>query len=494
MTKINLEQSEVEVREKRLGSITGFNGTAKELISYCQDGKPKECNRNFSQCTGCNASTAFCQLAMIRDIAVVNHAPVGCAGEFYNYNFIFRVGQKQRGVDNPIHGRYFNTNIQERDTVFGASDKLIETIREAYRRVNPKVIFVTTSCASGIIGEDVEQISQTLSEELGIPVIYCSCEGFRSRIWTTGFDAAYHSILRGIVKEPRKRVKRINVINFWGSHVFDKLFKRLGYELQYIIPFSKVEDLEYISEATATIQICSTLSTYLAAGLEQLYGVIEIKSPPAFGINGTDIWMREIGRVLDCGDEIEKIIQEQHEKVRPEIEKYREKFKGKKAYVTAGAAHGHALMALLKDLGFEVEGAAIFHHDPIYDNGDKTSDALAQMVEYHGDVKNYSVCNKQIYELVNSLNKSKADVIIARHMGMTTCAAKLGIPSLLVTDEQFIIGYEGILKFASRVFDALDKDEFIINYSKHCKLPYSKWWLEQNPFLFLGGNNHVENY
>ncbi len=44
----------------------------------------------------------------------------------------------------------------EKDTVYGGIEKLKTTIDEAYRRFNPKVIFVTTSCASEIIGDDVE--------------------------------------------------------------------------------------------------------------------------------------------------------------------------------------------------------------------------------------------------------------------------------------------------------------------------------------------------
>ena len=125
----------------------------------------------------------------------------------------------------------------------------------------------------------------------------------------------------------------------------------------------------------------------------------EIKSPPGYGIEGTDIWMRELGKVLDREEEIEKIIKEEHERVIPKLEKYREELKGKKAYVTAGASHGHAIIALLRELGLEVQGAAIFHHDPIFDNGCKNSDLLAHDVKTYGDVKNYNVCNKQGFEL-----------------------------------------------------------------------------------------------
>ena len=493
MKQINLQQTAVQTREERLGSITGFNGTASELVQCAHAGKLRDTVRTFSQCMGCNARNAFCQLAMIKDAAVVNHAPVGCAGDFFGFNFTYRVGQMERNLE-PTFGRYFNTCIEEKDTVFGASQKLIDTVREAYRRVKPNAIFVTTSCASGIIGEDVEAVTDELSEELGIPVVTCSCEGFRSKIWTTGFDAAYHSILRKIVKPPRKRTNKVNVANFWGSHIFEKYLNRLGYEPQYIVPFSTIKDLEYISEAKATIHICPTLSTYLGAALEQVYGVTEVKAPPAYGIEGTDIWFRDLGRILEREEEVEKIIEEEHNRVLPKLEKYKDKFKGKTAYVTAGSAHGHAIIALLRELGFEVQGAAIFHHDPLYDNGSKTSDALAQNVKIYGDVKSYNVCNKQAYELVNILNRVRPDIMVARHGGMSIWGSKLGIPTLLIGDEQFGFGYDGVLHYAERLLETLENTEFVTNLAKHSSMPYSKWWLNQDPFTYLGGNTHVENY
>lgn len=493
MSSINLKAAEVPIREVRLGSITGFAGSAAGLVRCAREGKLKDSERSFSQCMGCSSGNAFCQLSMVQDAAVVNHAPVGCAGDFFTFNFVYRVGQMDRKLP-PVIGRYFNTNIEEQDTVFGATQKLEATIRAAYVRARPNAIFITTSCASGIIGDDVEGVANALSEELGIPIVACFCEGFKSKIWTTGFDAAYHSIVRKLVKPPEKKSNKVNIINFWGSHVFDELLEPLGYEADYIVPFSTVAQLARISEAAATIQICPTLGTYIGAALEQVYGVPEIKSPPAYGIAGTDQWLRELGRVLDRPQAIEAVIAKEHERILPKIREYREKLQGKTVYLTAGAAHGHALIALLKELGMEVQGAAIFHHDPIYDNGEPVSDALAHAVSTYGDVPNYNVCNKQAYELVNILNKVRPDMMIARHGGMTLWGAKLGIPTLLIGDEQFSFGYQGILNYAERILETLDNREFVSNLAKHSTMPYTKWWLEQDPFSFLRSDVSVESY
>ncbi|HWQ41114.1 MAG TPA: nitrogenase component 1 [Desulfosporosinus sp.] len=493
MSKINIQAPEVMIRESRLGSITGFKGTAGQLVKCGNSGNLHDCSRSFSQCMGCSSGNAFCQLSMIQDAAIVNHAPVGCAGDFFGFNFVYRVGQMERDLP-PVIGRYFSTNIEENDTIFGAIKKLEETIRAAFERVQPNAIFVTTSCASGIMGDDVESVTENMTKELEIPVVACYCEGFKSKIWTSGFDSAYHSIVRKIVKPPEKKSKKVNIINFWGSDIFTELLAKLGYEADYIVPFSTVKQLEKISEAAASIQICPTLGTYLGAALEQIYGVPEIKAPMAYGIAGTDAWLRELGKVLGKETEVEEIIRSEAERILPQLDEYRAKLKGKTCYITAGAAHGHALIALLRELGLEVQGAAIFHHDPVYDNGDAGADMLDHAVKTYGDTSNYNVCNKQAYELVNILKRVRPDIMIARHGGMTLWGAKLGIPTLLIGDEHFGFAYQGLLNYAERVLETLDNTEFVTNLAKHSTMPYTKWWLDQDPYTFLGGDKHVKVY
>lgn len=484
---VNIKSSEVEIRETRLGSITGFYGSASELCNGSKGGRLCDRKHFFSQCLGCSSGNALCQLVMIQDAVVINHAPIGCSADFSDFNFTNRVGQGKRNI--PFRdAKLLSTNITEKDTIYGGGEKLKITIKEAYDRFKPNAIFITTSCASGIIGDDVESIAEEAEEKFKIPIVYIPCEGFKSKIWTTGFDAAYHGIVRKIVKPPvKKRKDVINVINFWGSDIFTDLFGKIGLKPNYIIPFSTIAQLEKISEAAATVQICPTLGTYLAAALEQEYGVPEVKAPPAYGIQGTDKWFRELGRITGKEKVVEELIKSEKERIYPELEELRGKLKGKRAYVTAGAAHGHSLISLLSDLGMEVVGASIFHHDPCYDNGSQEGKSLEHVVETYGDIKHFSVCNKQAYELVNSLNTLKPDVFIARHGGMSIWGAKLGIPTFLMGDEQFGIGYQGLINYGNKVLDVIETPEFVKNIAAHSKLVYTDWWLNQKTDTFLGG-------
>ena len=132
MSQINIKEPSVVIREKRLGTINAFTGAASEIVEQSAKGQLKDCKRKFSQCLGCNQQQAFCQLAMIRDAVVIDHAPIGCAGEFADFNFTYRVEQARRDLP-PALGRYFCTNILEKDTVFGAAKKHVH--RESSVRI-----------------------------------------------------------------------------------------------------------------------------------------------------------------------------------------------------------------------------------------------------------------------------------------------------------------------------------------------------------------------
>ncbi|MGD0817625.1 MAG: nitrogenase component 1, partial [Methanomassiliicoccales archaeon] len=255
----------------------------------------------------------------------------------------------------------------------------------------------------------------------------------------------------------------------------------------YIVPFTTVKSLERISEAVATVEICPTLGTYLAAALEQEFGVPEVKTPPPYGLDGTDQWFRELGRVTGKEELAERLIVSERERIMPQLDPLRERLHGKRVYVTAGAAHGHSLISILKELEMDVVGAGIFHHDPCYDNQDRKSDGLIHVVKTYGDVKNFNVCNKQVFELVNLLNRIRPDVFVARHGGLSVWGVKLGIPTLLIGDEQFGLGYQGILNYGNKILDTLTTKAFVENVAAHSELPYTDWWLEQGAAGYMKG-------
>jgi nitrogenase molybdenum-iron protein alpha chain len=104
-----------------------------------------------------------------------------------------------------------------------------------------------------------------------------------------------------------------------------------------------------------------------------------------------------------------------------------------------------------------------------------------------------SICNKQEFELVNVLSRIRPDLLLARHGGMTLWGAKLGIPSLLIGDEQWGMGYRGTVNYGKAILEVLENNEFVTNLAQHAINPYSKWWLEQPPYRFLGDDEEEDD-
>lgn len=487
---VNIKSSEVEIRERRLNSIISYTGSAKDLNEKSKI-QSLECgNRSYGQCSDCSQGCAETVTYLIRDAAVVVHSPIGCCNSASPTNLQAGVVTKARGLT-PQKVNVICSNIQEKDTVYGGQEKLREAVYEAKRRFDPAAIFVHSSCAAGIIGDDIDSQADELEEELGIPIIPVFCEGFKSRIWSTGFDAGFHGILKKIVKPPtQKQNDLVNVFNFEGSDTFGPLLQKLGLRTNYVVPLATIDTISKMSEAVCTAHICETLATYVAKGLEQEYGVPEVKAPAPFGIDWTDQWLREIAKLTGKEDIVEQVIASEHLRVRPEIDEIREKLKGKKVYIFAGDSFAHSLANISLDLGLDLLGITTLHHDQKTDGDVEGLDTLSHLIESKGDVKNFTVCNKQPYQVVKILKKLKPDLLIVRHANMTILGTKLGIPTVLEGDANISAGYDGVAKLGNRLYEVMQTKKILENIAAHIEWPYTDWWFEQeDPFYFEGGNS-----
>lgn len=486
---INLKHSEAVIREKRLKAIVGYQGTIKDLAEKSQSGCLKNASRGFTQATNCSSGCAQFYLSSILDAAIVNHGAIGCAGDVAGANAGFKWGQRNRGWDRR-NVRIINTNMTENAVVFGGGKLLREGIQKAYERFHPKAIFVTTSCASGIIGDDVESILKGEEAKLGIPVVPVFCEGFRSQIWASGFDAAFHALLTRIIKPAeKKRPELVNVINFTASGRAEvaEIFGRLGLVPQFGIPYSSIEEISKWSEAAATVSICGTLGGYLGNGLEQAFGVPYVTALQPHGISGFDNWLRTLGNILGKDKEVEEYIAEQKTITAPELEEIKKKLNGKRVVVGMGPSFAHNYIRLLEDFGMDVVWGFSWHYDSKHDHGGSPSCTI-DLTNKEKDIP-VSVSDQQNHEVINLLSKVKPDIFIGRHPGQSVWATKVGIPTIMISDEYSAFGYQGTIDFGHRIIDALTNNSLARNLAKRVKLPYTDWWLEKEPFEFLESEN-----
>ena len=301
-TNINLNMTSVENREYRLGTIIGWDGKASDLIkesAYDERSAKKhggcagkgvgcklcELSSPLNQETMCSNAIVQCQVGNLTDCALIDHSPIGCSGENSKFNLSMHNGLRRRGkpLQNTLN---ISTNLKEKDMVFGASDKLRQTILDAKERFNPKAIFIGMACATAIIGEDIDSIAEEMEPEVGVPIIPLHCEGFRSKHWSTGFDVAFHGVLRQIVERhpTKKQNDLLNIVALWGSDYFSEMLAPLGLRVNYLLDTASFEEIRQASEAVATATFCDTLGGYMATALEESFSVPQIDALLPYGI------------------------------------------------------------------------------------------------------------------------------------------------------------------------------------------------------------------
>lgn len=481
----NFKNANLAVRESRLGSITGFVGDLETLVYRSECGSLKNRERCFSQSSSCLSGCALNALDAIRNVAIVYHAPAGCTAMASNDAIKF--GQIAARINKTTNSVFVCTDLNENDTVFGAMEALRKTVLYTWEEFRPEAIFISSSCVSGVIGEDVDGLADELKDELPVPVIPVHCEGFKSRIWASGFDISDHAVMQGIVKPPKEKRRVINIKNFYESArpQITKIFKEVfDAEPQFLYCNSTVEELSHLSESLCTVCICGTLGTYLGNALEETYGVPYVRALNHSGVAGFEAWLRAIGDAIGKRAEADAYIEKQRAIFMPKIEEAAKPLHGLRAVIGMGPGFTYEIARVLQEFGMTVEYALAWHYDYKYDNGE-VPPALEHLLKTSPKDMKVAVADQQNYEVLNILNRYKPDVYFSRHPGTTVWAIKQGFAAVYVADEYTVFGYEGTLSFAKLIRDTVTNRSFEKNLAARIKLPYTKWWYEQGNDKFI---------
>ncbi len=471
------------VRESHPGRINDLGSTGKEITEDNKKGCLKRADRSFAQGLQCQQINSMAALMSLEDAVFISHSPQGCVGCTSMAVDMYRVGQIHRGIKNVKNPRIIVTNIDQKNVVFGGEQKLRESVKKAVERYNPKLIFIYASCASGIIGDDIDAISRNLQDEYPDTIIVpIHCEGFKSKVCASGFDAAFISINKYILKNIKveKEDGLINLfapttVSFADQIEMERMLNLLGAKVNYIPFYSSLEKIRRIPAAIASTSICKVFADEFMKQLWEEYEIPYSHTVMPIGIRNTDKWYRGIAKVIGKENEVEEIIAKEHERIEPLVKKLRDRLKGKKVFICGGTGRSFAAAALIDDFGMELVGL----ETPTYDE-----DAQVD-IDYLNDIhKNYvvDIANMQPFEQVNLLKKLRPDAFI----GVPSWAAKLGIPTTHVLDgKRPTMGYDGLLFLGNKIADQLENPGFNKKIAEHVKLPYRESWYEEDAFKYI---------
>ncbi|MDR3247573.1 MAG: nitrogenase [Treponema sp.] len=496
-----LDAKSAPSREDRLRASIAFGGTCAQ-VRTCDLARSNGCtnlsNRKFTQAQGCQFTLSLAILNSIRNAVVIMHGPVGC-GICATGNIGQNKAFKQLRDPSAEGLIWLTTNLDEPDVISGGEKKLREAITYADREFRPESIIVCNSCVPALIGDDIDTIIQEMQQETAAVIVPIHCEGFKTKLMATAYDAVYHGILKKYVRNPERREplyqtdyqkfqeayrksRNVNILNVGSMSRADEVeFRRilegLGLNVTFIPCYAEPEDFQYSLETSLNVSLCGTHDDYFVGHLQEKYNIPFIVDTIPIGRKNTDRWLRLVAKHFGIEQEAERFIAAENKLLEEVLEPYRKIIKGKRVYLTGGEVRIVATAEIIQDLGGEVVGFKAHHYDqfvePIFEALHDVDDVV------------FSVATNQPFETSNILNRLKPDIIIA-HVGGNNIASRHGLPILqLFHPGNNYCGYSGVFEVSRRLALKLRNGEFNKQISKNVPLPFKKDWYDKDPFTYI---------
>jgi nitrogenase molybdenum-iron protein alpha chain len=462
-------------------------GSGQELEHNARAGCVKQQDRRFSQAAACAEMMPLCNSALIDGNVVIAHSPVGCSGMLTLINLFNKTGRLMRGLP-PANVRGISTNLGERDVVYGGADELERAILEADRRYNPPAITVITSCASGIIGDDVDALVTRVQPNVKASLIPIQCEGFKSGVVATGYDAFLSSLLR-VIDKPKRGKKRkdtvllINPLSISRPNEveIERLLAKVGLKAQWFPLFTDFANVRNAAEVGGASTLCSLMSNYFFQEFERSFCVPFAEPSMPVGVEFTDLWLRKVGDMMGVSDRVEEVIAAERAAIEPQLAEIREKVRGKRAYVGFNLEKSLSLQSLLTELEMVTVVSTGFEYSDAYGKA-----AIENLNSRCGGKYTLHIGNFQHFEWANLFHREKPDLLVGG-LELGGWALRQGIPVAPVLPHTFFLGYGGALSCGKDIVNSLRNASFSANLGRHVKLPYRQGWYESSPLAYIGG-------
>lgn len=435
-------------REKRLSTISHYNGTLESLLEDTEGDQLKQRIRTLTQINQDEVIAAIRVLASISQAVVIVHGVVGCAASglaFLNEDkHEISLKKKQNGWQK--ENRIYSTNLCERDTILGGEEKLRQAINRAYEETNPKVIFIVGTPVVAINNDDVNSMLYDF-EDIDAKIIPINTDGFKTKTFITGYDLVLHSLLFHVVKgrkEGEAAEEFLNVVsvseNSENRAAIAEILDALEIPYQFVPAGQDIDVIEHAAYAKGTIVLNRDEGGYFAKKLEDIYGVPYIVTKSPIGIRGTRHFIRQIAKFYQKEELAEVYVRNQEEQIGRDYAG--NPLQAKKVFVEASPYEIQRFNTFIHELGGELSGLCV----PYVDENDREA-----FKHLEATAKNIPVIVAvgQLFEKANVLSKRPADCYIST-FGGTSFVAERGTLPINLKDCAYM-GYKGIVRILQSI-------------------------------------------
>ena len=243
----------------------------------------------------CALAGASAFFAGMRDAVIVVNGPLWC------YYFAMRHIEHSQST---ISHRMACTQLDNDAIVFGAEEYLQEALAP-YVEQPPALLAIVSSCAAGLIGDDIAAIVRGAG--LACPVVALDSSGLAGS-FADGWDKAARAALQTVpLERTAAQSHAVNLIGMTDAYYngandareLVRLLQIAGYTVNAVLGNDmSAEDFPHLTQAALNIVVHGELGRGSAQLLEEMYGMPWIAPFPPYGRAGTRHWMQEIADVL----------------------------------------------------------------------------------------------------------------------------------------------------------------------------------------------------
>jgi len=315
-----------------------FHGDLSQLLHKVETGEmiPK---LQASHAPMCKFFTSYYVINGIRHVVPLVHGPTGCP--LYMSDIVrTRECCEERGV--PLEPTACTT-LDESNVIYGGEGKLLEAVKEAYKKYMPDLIVILSCCCSGIIGDDVESIAREAEKQVGCRVLALRSEGFGGD-FRSGYEDAFKLIM-DLMEPPERKVKgTINILGArWGPTLTEfnedleeikRLLRAAGIEINAVIAGGcTVDELKRAREVELNASWCYDWGQKLGDLMQERYGIPYSKTGQPYGPTATKEWLLGVAAPLGMEKEALEVIERETREVQPELDYLRKALEGKTAII-----------------------------------------------------------------------------------------------------------------------------------------------------------------
>lgn len=430
----------------------------------------------------------------IEDVVPILYGPKGCT---FHYKYSTRLRNK-------VLYDLESLDLQNKEIIFGAEDKLKELLLKVDRIDKPRAIFIIPTVVSDIINDDIDAVVRSMQSELNAKVIVIKSQVFshmnksnnrkllaeranqsvncryngNTMYKGCGYIEVMEALVNNIMRPQGKEAYSVNIESFiWGygavekiSRVKDYLYK-MGIKVNCFLPAATMDQIEKSPRASLNI----VRRKKWAVMMKEKFGTdfLHVADMQEWqGFDGIRDFYVEIGKKLQCEKRVTEFLEKEIEFYMPRYNQLKEKLtKYKYALISESISDIDTKIKLFYNYGIKLEKIFVLIN-PDFQNEHKISDeVLHKLFNKIEDAKLKYSCNAQVVinpelkDMDKYLNET--DYIMCN---LNPIYKKFGKPCILTFFDSPVFDFKSFIEIMEKIIMIIEccknkknKDELLLN-------------------------------